>query len=203
MSSTDPNVGLTSADLEQRLEALMQLPHNQFFLRQKRTTAGAFAKTKAAEIRSGFVGLPQPATVAGPKRLLRGTGKTPAGPQQGEENPFGNWWFEEKLLIEIANRLKPWPMPADIKATLTQQRLREAMAVALNWNPMVELWCLDVPPGQTLSGLTGLTSPQPVIGKGAPGHDPTWTLRGGHTQFYFPVVNPFWVKKYDDLIKVA
>jgi hypothetical protein len=202
-SASDPNTGLTSANLEQRLEAIMQLPHNQAFLRQRGITAAVFARNAVAEIRGGFVGLPQPVTVTGPKRLLRGTDKTPAGSQQGARNPFGNWWFEEELLVRIAGRLKPWPMPAEAKAALTHQRLRDALAVALNWNPLAELWCLDVPAGQTLSGLTGLTSPQPAIGRGAPGHDPTWMLRGGHTQFYFPVVNPFWIKKYDDLLKVA
>jgi hypothetical protein len=203
MSLTNPNVGLNVANLEQRLEALLELPHNQPYLRRKGTTASAEAKARASTIRSGFVGLPQPAMVTGPRRLLRGTGKTPDGPQQGKQNPFGNWWFEEELLVRIANRLKPWPMPADVKATLTHQRLRDALAVAVDWNPMVELWCLDIPAGETLSGLTGLTSPQPVVsGSSDPRHDPLWILRGGHIQFYFPVVNPFWVKQYGDLISV-
>lgn len=192
---SDPNEALTFANLQQRLEVLLQMPQNQGKLRG--LTPSAAAQKWASQITRGFTSTPTPVPAKGFARLLRGVGPTPPGQQQAKENAFGNWWFEEQLLLKLENRLKVWPIPEHIRKNIVQRRLREGLAVSLDWNPLSELWCLEIPGGEQLTGLYGLTSPQPVISDANdPNYDPTWVLRGGEKQYFFPVVNPFWVHKY-------
>jgi hypothetical protein len=177
----------TLVNLQSELMSILAMPQNQAILRG--VTPEAAAMQLVQEVRTGFVGEPRPVEIRGSVRLLRGTGA--AG------NPFGRWWFPENLLWTLRNRLDSWPFPEDHRKAIQQRQLREGLAISVDWNRLSELWCLELPAGDKLRGLVGVATSQPVVSDvHDPRYDATWKLRGGEVQYFFPVVNPLWVRKY-------
>jgi hypothetical protein len=77
--------------------------------------------------------------------------------------------------------------------------LRELLAVSMEWNAMTEIWALELPPGETLTGFCGPGTPQhlwanlPLTEKG------NRLLVGKAAQIFFPMKNPLWVRLYREL----
>lgn len=181
------NTKLTRADLESRLAAMLELPHNRV------SCAGMTSSEKARqildEVATAFVGLPRAEEFVGPQRFLRATGFQNAAFS-------GSWWFAERTLLEIRGELGRVPLPDGLRQAAIRGRLRSALAVSLDWNPMSELWLLDLPPGERLAGLVGRAKFQPIHSRRDLRHDSERILSGGEEQIYFPVKNPLWVWRY-------
>src|ERR1044072_1002101 len=98
---SDPNAGMTMSNLEGRLAAALAMPHNRILLNGQ--SPEQRARQLAQEIAGAFVGAPEAVEFLGPKRFLRA-----AGPQNSVFG--GNWWFEEKVLINLENAVSRAPL---------------------------------------------------------------------------------------------
>lgn len=183
----DPNVGLTWSNLEARLVEMLRWPHNRAILGGQ--TPEQKAKQMIQEIAGAFIGIPQPVEFVGPKRFLRAS-----GPRNTAFS--GSWWFEEKVLLRLEKELSRIPLPEEQRQQAMQGRLRSGLAVSVDWNPLSEIWILELPAGERLPGLMGRTRAQPVYSAKHPEHDPKRILAGEEIQIYFPVKNPLWVRRY-------
>jgi hypothetical protein len=178
-------------EIEQKLVQLYSLPHNQTDLASRNLTPQQAAQKKLTEIKAGLFSA-TPEDYVGPKLFLRVVG--PAN-----RTYSGEWWFEASLLDDLEKAYSRIYFTAPEKKAVIRDMLREAMAVATEWNPMLEIWALELPAGQILRGYWGPGTPQqlfanqPLTAKG------NRMLVGKARQVYFPVKNPLWVQKYQDL----
>lgn len=189
----DPANGLTVSNLESFLTRNLQMPHNRDLLVDRRTKVVKTPQQRAHEIAvealAGFVGVPEARRFAGPRKFVRGVGPNNLA--------FGGpWWFDEAFFVGQQQRLSSFPFSRDQLRALVHQRVREGLAISVDWNPLAEMWMLEIPAGESLTGLWGVTKQQPVYSVKHPQHDPTHILRGGVLQAYFPVRNPLWVFRY-------
>lgn len=180
----DPNRGLTSSTLEARLTALLELPHNRELLRGK--SPADRAAEIARDVRSGFIGEPTAVEFQGPKRFLRAVGA-----RAPMTNAFGGWWFDEAVLRRIENELSRIPLSQATQRQAVLGRLRAALAVRIDWSDMGELWLLELPAAEAITGLVGTVAGQPLSTG-----DASRVLRGGEQQIFFLTKNPFWIRPY-------
>jgi hypothetical protein len=178
MSVIDPNRGLDVSNLESRLARQLSMPHNRVLLRGK--SPDERAREAFQEIIGGFAGTPQVVVFTGPKRFLRGVGPS-------NRVYSGEWWFEESLLIRVESALSRIPLSEDHRRAATEGQIRSGLALPERWNALSELWVLELPGGEHITGLVGKASEQPILPGGL-----SRVLSGGETQIYFPVRNPFW-----------
>jgi len=99
-----------------------------------------------------------------------------------EKAPLGESWFDEEQRIHA-----------------TRDALREVLGVSLEWNPFDELWALDLPPGQRITGLVSKVARQPYSQESKQGNATHRMLIGQATQTYFPVKNPLWIRRHSSL----
>jgi len=184
---SDPNAGMTTNNLEGRLAAALAMPHNRVLLNGQ--SPEQKARQLAQEVTGAFVGTPEAVEFVGPKRFLRA-----AGPQNSVFG--GSWWFEEKVLIDLENAASRVPLSARPRSNLIQRGLREKLAVSVDWNPFSEMWILELPAGERVTGLAGRTAFQPIFSVKHPLHDSKQILSGGGIQIYFLVKNPLWIRRY-------
>ena len=187
----NPNAALTTQGLPKFLLWLFSLPHNQVWLRSEfALTPEQKAQEVLAQIDSGFRHPPRVEEFCGPKKFLRGV---------GSENAVyaGSWWFDEDLLVRIEEQLSRIPLPQQDHKTATRVRLRAALAICKDWkNSLEEIWVLEIPQGERLTGLVGTAREQPEFSCAHPEHDPKKILPGGAEQVFFPIKNPLWVRLY-------
>lgn len=139
----------------------------------------------------------------GPHTLYRaagwGLGKTSTCEQL---TAHGGWWLDAQEAMRIAGRLDQFQgllTSGEIK-TLFRGQYRNAIALPVRNNDMSEAFRLELPPGESIEGLVGIASPQPVQSyKDARTHKMAM-LAGGGEQVYFKriegalnSVNPLWV----------
>lgn len=179
--------------IETRLLQMLSLPHNAADLRRRNLTPEAAAASKVAEIRSGIAGVPQEETFTGPKLFLRVVGP-------GNRAYSGEWWFDADLQhgLEAAYSRIYFQTP-DRKAAI-RNMLRELLAVSTEWNAITEVWALELPAGQTLTGFSGPGTPQALLANLPLSAKGNRLLSGGPRQVFFPVKNPLWVKPYRQLV---
>ena len=182
--------------IEQRLTAILSMPHNVLWLRQEyNTTPDAAVQRTIADIRSGIAGVPREETFTGPKLFLR-----VVGPADRRSSAYsGGWWFDADLQhsLEAAYSRIYFQTP-DRKAAI-RNMLRELLAVSTEWNAMTEVWALELPAGQTLTGFSGPGTPQALFANLPLSAKGNRLLVGGPRQIFFPVKNPLWVKQYRQL----
>jgi hypothetical protein len=178
-------------ELEARLLSILRSKQNEKRLYGK--TPEIRAKEMVDEIRSGFIGDPQPRSFSGPTRFLRNA----ALPTEKGPDPYGGWWFNEVALASLSERVSFWPMPLEHRRNVERHLLRQRLAISYDWNLMKGIWLLEIPVGETLPGLIGTVAEQPAYSHKHPDYDPSWKFLGGETQIYFPVINPLWVTFYE------
>ena len=182
----------TWGEIEARLHQLYALPHNAVLLRDDGHTASEVVARKIAELSSGIVGTPQREEFLGPKVFLRVGG--PANAAYG-----GNWWFDGAVLDRLDEAYSRICLqPHDLDDTL-RNLLREALAVRTEWNPITEIWSLRLPPGERLTGWSGVGARQPLFGNLPLSAQGNRMLVGGVRQVWFPVKNPLWVQLHRHL----
>jgi hypothetical protein len=129
--------------------------------------------------------VPQPREFVGPRRFYRAI---------GQRVYSGEWWFEEEQLLHLEG------MTARVffgreRTQAIRDALREVTAVSIEWNSFEELWRLELPPGERITGLVSRAAPQPRSQKNPGGRK----LVGHTVQIFFPVKNPLWVYRHADL----
>ncbi len=139
-------------------------------------------------IRSAFADDPESVKVAGLGRFLRGAG--------ADNNPYGRWWFEFSELLGIQEQFDRIPIPPGHRREAILGKIRAATAISVDWNTLSEFWLLEIPLGQTLDAIVGSAKSQPVFSAEQRLHNPKLLFAGGIKQYYFPVINPFWVTRF-------
>jgi hypothetical protein len=189
-AAADPNEGLTMANLREHLHRKLILPHNASFVGERKPED--LAAREALLVRSGYFDTPVPETLKGPITLLRGVSDPNPAPGKRQNNPFGGWWFPEQLLLKFYEQFERIPISDRLERSAVRGHLRAALALAPVWNEFEELWCMQLEPGQPLTGLAGIACEQFLN----PDHAGLGKLLGGAKQYYFPVIPPFCVKPY-------
>jgi hypothetical protein len=132
------------------------LPHNALELRRPGSSPEQAAKKKLAEIRSGLSGVPKAEEYIGPKLFLRVIGPS-------NRVYAGEWWFDADLHDKVeAAYSRIYFHTADRKAAL-RDMLRELLAISKEWNAITEVWALELPAGQRLTGFAGIGTPQKLF----------------------------------------
>ncbi len=142
----------------------------------------------AQDVLDAFDGPPQEVVVTGPRRFLRAAGS--------DNNPYGRWWFEAAALLGLQQQFDRIPLPAGHRREAILGQLRARTAISVDWNTLSEFWFLELRAGQSLKALVGAAKDQPVFSIAHKLHNPNLTLRGGLTQYYFPVINTLWVYRF-------
>jgi hypothetical protein len=186
----DPNEGLTIANLPEHIRRKLNLPHNAGYIGGRNPED--LAAREVLLVRSGFVDTPVPETLKGPITLLRGVSNPDPAPDKPHNNPFGGWWFPEELLLKFYEQFGRIPISERLERSAVRGHLRAALALSPVWNEFEELWCMQLDPGQPLTGLAGVACEQFLN----PRHEALGKLLGGAHQYYFPVTPPFCVKPY-------
>jgi hypothetical protein len=178
--------------IETRLLQLYALPHNALELRRTGSSPEQAAKKKLEEIRSGLSGVPKAEEYIGPKLFLRVVGPS-------NRVYAGEWWFDADLHDKVeAAYSRIYFHTADRKVAL-RDMLRELLAISKEWNALTEVWALEVPAGERLTGFSGIGTPQKLFGSLPLTEKGNRLLVGQVRQLFFPVKNPLWVKQYRHL----
>jgi hypothetical protein len=114
---------------------------------------------------------------------------------------YGGWWVEETVLAQIGARITQFEnwLPKNLLAQAWPIQYRGMTALCEDWNDMREMYKLELPPGEEITGLVGLTAPQPQRSTMNPASRKTPMLKGGNEQVYFKrthnlnSINPLWV----------
>jgi hypothetical protein len=114
---------------------------------------------------------------------------------------YGSWWADELILCTIGARLEKFEswLPPDLVRKAWPVQYRGAVALCEDWNDMREMFALQLPPGEMITGLSGIAAAQPKRSHMNPAARSTPTLPGGGEQIYFKrthslnSVNPLWV----------
>ena len=146
------------------------------------------------EVLDAFDGPPRDVVVTGPRRFLRAAG--------ADNNPYGRWWFEAHSLLGLQQQFDRIPLPPGHRREAILGQLRAGTAISVDWNTLSELWFMEIPAGPSLRALVGPVKSQPVFSTGHGLHNPKLMLRGGLTQFYFPVINPLWVYRFGSYLEL-
>jgi hypothetical protein len=172
-----------------------RLPHNRTALRDLAAPKAPeeAARDKVKEVRSGLASMRR-AKVTGPRTFLRVVGAT-------NRAYSGEWWFDVELLETIEKNLSRLFLPNQDRKEVVRTALREVLAVSAEWNQMTEVWCLDVPKGESLKAYTGPGAPQQLFANLPLSNKGNRALAGGADQYFFVVKNPMWVTQYDVLVK--
>ncbi len=145
-------------------------------------------------VRDAFDRAPSEVVVTGPRRFLRAAG--------ADNNPYGRWWFEAAALLGLQQQFDRIPLPPGHRREAILGQLRAGTAISVDWNTLSEFWFLDLPAGQSLNAVVGPAKGQPVFSVSHKLHSPNLTLRGGITQYYFPVLNPLWVFRFGSYMEL-
>ena len=141
---------------------------------------------------AGFDGSPHEIVVRGLRRFLRAAG--------ADNNPYGRWWFEAHVLLGLQQQFDRIPIPPGHRREAILGQLRAGTALSVDWNTLAEFWLLELPVGEALQALVGPAKAQPIFSVAHKLHNPKLMLRGGLTQYYFPVVNPLWVHQFGSYV---
>jgi hypothetical protein len=136
---------------------------------------------------------------SGPHRLLRAAGWDATTGRLA--SAYGSWWADELILGQIGARLEKFEslLPPDLLRKAWPAQYRGASALCEDWNDMREMFQLQLPPGDVITGLAGIAAAQPKRSNMNPTARSTPILPGGGEQIYFKrthalnSVNPLWV----------
>ena len=185
--NNDPVWGKIEGQIFQKLS----LKHNVIYLREKYNTTPELATQKAiSEIKSGIIGIPKEEEIIGPRLFFR-----VVGPMNDVFS--GAWWFDADLYKNLETVFSRIYFFSTDKKKAIRDMLRELLAISVNFNnTMTEVWALELPPGERLTGYSGIGSPQKLFGNLPFTEKGNRLLVGKARQYYFPVKNPLWIKEY-------
>lgn len=179
--------------IEANLRQIYSLPHNKVRFGGSGSSIDIEITKKLGELRSGMVGEPKKEEYLGPKRFLRVVGAS-------NRVHSGEWWFDAGIFEGLETGYSRVIFSdQELKATL-RAMLREVLAISINWNTIDEIWALELPPGERLTGYSGVGTPQKFFGTIPLTAKGNRMLVGKARQIFFPVKNPFWVKRFRDLV---
>jgi len=135
----------------------------------------------------------------GPHKLYRAAGWDAT--KDSLASSYGSWWADERVLAGIGARISKFDnwLPKDLLKRAWPAQYRGAAALCYDWNDMREMFSLQLPSGQELTGLAGLAAPQPMKSTLNPASRKTPMLEGGGEQVFFKKtptlssINPLWV----------
>jgi hypothetical protein len=180
-------------DIESTLLYLFSLPHNKIALQRDGKTPAVAVKEKLEEIRTGCAGIPKKEEFAGPKLFLR-----VVGPRNRVYS--GEWWFDADQLNHLEQMYSRIYFNSTDRNMAIRDVLREILAISKNWpNTLEEVWALEVPAGERLTGFWAIVAPQKLFGNIPLTEKANRMLVGRARQIYFPVKNPLRIKEYRHL----
>ncbi len=184
--------GGTWAEIESTLRSICSLPHNVVRLRKDGLAPEDEVGQKLRELRSGLIGTPLKEEFVGPRTFLRVAGAA--------NRVFsGEWWFDAALLGKLDHAYsRIYFNDGELKQAL-RTMLREALAIAQDWNSIGTIWALQLPAGQRLVAFSGIGAPQSLFGSIPLTKGGNRLLAGGARQYYFPVKNPLWITQIRNL----
>ena len=138
---------------------------------------------------------------SGPHTLCRAAGWGLKKGKPEQVTAYGSWWADAAVLADIGQRLAMfdgWLPDAMLQRAHTVQ-YRGAVALCEDWNDMGEMFRMELPVGQEIEGLVGISAPQPQYSGLDPKLGNTPILQGGAEQVFFKrtpelnSINPLWV----------
>jgi len=178
-------------ELETAVRQIYSLPHNALYFQKSGSSPEQEINRKLQEIRSGLAGLPKKEEFLGPKLFFRVAGYRVFS---------GEWWFDASTLENLERDYSRLFFNDQEMKTALRAMLRELLAISTEWNAMEEVWVLELPPGEKLTGFSGIGSPQKLFGNLPLTAQGNRMLTGRARQIFFPVKNPLWVKKFRNLV---
>ena len=135
----------------------------------------------------------------GPHRFYRAAGWDLT--KRTMASAYGSWWADELILVQIGNKIEHFEnwLPKDLLHKAWPAQYRGITALCEDWNDMREMFKLELPLGEELTGLVGLAAPQPKTSTMDPSARTTPMFTGGGEQVYFKrthtlnALNPLWV----------
>ena len=135
----------------------------------------------------------------GPHRLYRAAGWD--APRGTMATAYGSWWADELTLARIGSSLQQFErwLPKDLLQRAWPVQYRGMSALCEDWNDMREMFKLELPSSDQITGLVGAAAPQPQTSSMDPTSRTTPMFKGGGEQVYFKKtptansVNPLWV----------
>ncbi len=135
----------------------------------------------------------------GPHRLYRAAGWDSTRGKMA--TAYGSWWADEQVLARIGNTLQQFEtwLPKELIQKAWPAQYRGMSALCEDWNDMREMFKLELPPSDEITGLVGVAAPQPRTSSLNPRGRTTPMFKGGGEQVYFKrtgvanSVNPLWV----------
>jgi hypothetical protein len=135
----------------------------------------------------------------GPHTLYRAAGWDST---RGEmASAYGGWWADEMELVKISqklNKFENW-LPEELLRKALPTQYRGATALCEDWNDMREMFKLQLPSSDEITGLVGIASAQPQKSTLNVRSRKTPMLQGGAEQVFFKKtqtlnsINPLWV----------
>jgi len=114
---------------------------------------------------------------------------------------YGSWWVDEVVLTHLGGTLQKFAswLPKDLLQRAWPSQYRGVSALCEDWNDMREMFKLELPSGEEITGLAGPAAPQPRKSSLDPRARTTPMFKGGGEQVYFKrthganSLNPLWV----------
>lgn len=184
----------TWAELETTLTKLYSLPHNLAWATGKYGNPAGAARDMIRKVQSGMGQHIRREEFRGPHLFLRVTG--------GPEDNFayaGAWWFDPDIFRRLEKSYSRIYFDSRDRRRAIRDMLRELLAVSVEYNPITEVWALELPVGERLIGYVAPGTPQKLFDKLPLSAEGNRMLVGRAEQVFLPVKNPLWVRKYASL----
>jgi hypothetical protein len=161
-------------------------------------TTPPIAIPNPSSILSGFHGIARVIRFKGPHRFYRAAGWD--SKNNAMASAYGGWWVDEMILAQIGNKINQFEnwLPKNLLAQSWPVQYRGMTALCEDWNDMREMYKLELPTGDEITGLVGPAAPQPKLSSMSPSRT-TPMFRGEGEQVYFKrshnlnSINPLWV----------
>lgn len=135
----------------------------------------------------------------GPHRFYRAAGWD--AKKGGMASAYGSWWADEAVLARIGGTLHQFEnwLPQSLLNKAWPAQYRGLSALCEDWNDMREMFKLELPAGDEITGLVGPAAPQPRKSSMNPNSTTTPMFKGSGEQVYFKSthgvnsLNPLWV----------
>ena len=181
-------------ELEQELVQLYGLESNRLW--RERKSPQSLAREEILEVKSASGGVIQREEFTGPKQFLRVV---------GERNKVfaGAWWFDIALLDHLEKSYSRIFFNESEKKQAIRDILREVLALSVNWNRLQEIWMLELPANEKISGFSSYAAPQKLFADVPLSALGNRILAGRARQIYFPVKDPFRITRYSVLLDIG
>jgi hypothetical protein len=107
----------------------------------------------------------------------------------------GEWWFDASILEGFEHAYSRLVLNDRELKAVVRDMLREVLAISTEWNRIEEVWALELPAGERLTGFSGIGTPQKLFSALPLSEKGNRLLVGRARQIFFPVKNPLWVRR--------